>query len=490
MRIYSYFVGLISIFVLTACSDWLDIQPQDTTEDDQLFETGGGYRNALNGIYRQMSNSSMYGKELTWGALDAMAQYYSPKYGTNEDYFSTYKYTGSQIYPVVQDMWSKTYNCIANCNNLIQRVSKESATTFIKGEEERLLIEGEALALRAILHFDMYRLFAPAKEDGKKYLPYVDIYPCTFKEYITSEELLRKVTVDLKDAKDLVGRFDIPRSSWMEVGVRFKNDHQGITTTEKPNDLFFAYRGYRLNYYAICGMLARVYLYRGMYKEAFDETELVINAISDKYGSSLFDFTNSSEFGQGNNKMYDELLFCLSNQMLADNYQNYRYANSLNLYSYNPKGDWFDDDSGDIRGKVIAADGWYYYCTKYLVADGTLSKYAKDMIPMLRLGEMYHIRAAYYNNLAEEATDNEQSKAYKNKAVEEIAVIRRGHGCATDIVDSSSSDWFKTELIKEARREFMGEGQLFYYFKRLNVPPKRGFKPESFVLPYPQNETL
>ena len=87
MKIYKYLIGLISLSMLSACSDWLDIQPQDTTEDDQLFETGEGFRNALNGVYRQMAGSSMYGKELTWGALDAMANYYTPSTGTNEYYF-------------------------------------------------------------------------------------------------------------------------------------------------------------------------------------------------------------------------------------------------------------------------------------------------------------------------------------------------------------------------------------------------------------------
>lgn len=53
--------------MLSACSDWLDIQPQDTTEDDQLFETGEGFRNALNCVYRQMAGSSMYGKDSRGG---------------------------------------------------------------------------------------------------------------------------------------------------------------------------------------------------------------------------------------------------------------------------------------------------------------------------------------------------------------------------------------------------------------------------------------
>lgn len=480
MKIYKYIIGIVSIFSLTACNDWLDIQPQDTTVEEQLFETGDGFRNALNGVYRQMAGSNMYGKTLTWGGLDAMAQYYSPKYGTGEYYFARYDYGDDIVTNSIKKIWSEAYNNIANCNNLIQRIEKEPITTFAQGEEERDLIHGEALALRAILHFDMYRLFAPAKEDGKSYLPYVDVYPCTFKEYVTSKELLAKATDDLKAAKELVGRFDIPRAGCLKVSPRFENDYQQIPASQLPTSLFFTYRGYRLNYYAICGMLARVYLYRGMYKEAFDETEIVVNAVGDTYNTPLFSFTNTYEATSGKSKMYDEILFCLSNQKLLDNYNDYRSNEPLYLSTYSPSSDWFARDPSDVRSKLITViDRWYYCSTKYQTAEGRYNNYQKDMIPMLRLGEIYYIRAEYYN----QAGNKEQS-------VEEFAKVRRGHGCTIENVNSSDADWFNKALLDEARREFIGEGQLFYYYKRLGKFPSGMTKEEQFVLPYPQNEIL
>lgn len=110
MKIHKYFIGLVSCLALTACNDWLDLQPQDTTEEEQLFETGDGYRNALNGIYRQMATSGMYGKELTWGALDAMAQYYSAGNGYSEYYFSEYNYNRNECKSVIGNVWTTAYN--------------------------------------------------------------------------------------------------------------------------------------------------------------------------------------------------------------------------------------------------------------------------------------------------------------------------------------------------------------------------------------------
>lgn len=65
------------------------------------------------------------------------------------------------------------YHVIADCNDLIDHVSKESASAFEFGEIEKAKIYGEALAMRAFVHFDLLRLFAPAKDDGKRYIPYV-----------------------------------------------------------------------------------------------------------------------------------------------------------------------------------------------------------------------------------------------------------------------------------------------------------------------------
>lgn len=488
-KIYNYFILFALVLTsLTACSDWLDLQPQDTTDEEQLFETGDGYRNALNGIYRKMSLSGMYGKTLTWGELDAMAQYYRTSTGTNEEYFAEYDYLDDGPKSIIQGVWSTAYNSIANCNNLIQRLQNASPSIFEEGEDEKNLIYGEALALRAFLHFDILRLFAPsmAVDEGKKYVPYVDAYPITFQEYITNTDFLKRVIGDLKEAKDLVSSFDLSRVQCLKTAARFTTDFQGVDESIRPDDLFFAYRGYRMNYYAICGMLARVYTYAGMYKEAFDETEIVVNAVSDEYGSHIFNFTSPTD---GNTKLYDELLFSLSSQDLVDDYKSYTTTYSLPLTCWS-LSDWFTGEPepsssnqnikpNDARALLLAESGYYWICTKYLETDGTKYQYAKDMIPMIRLGEMYLIRAEYYHRLG-----------LKEKALGELATLRRGHGATLQNVDTEGEDWFDTAIINEARREFIQEGQLFFYYKRLNISVDYGFKTESFTWPYPDNETL
>lgn len=483
MKIIRYFVALSVLVMLSSCNDWLDLQPVDTTTETDLFATGDGYRNALNGVYRQMATSDMYGKALSWGELDAMGQLYSMTRGYSEYDFASYNYKTENAYSTIQTIWSKAYNSIANCNNIIQRLENESSAKFAKGEVEMKLIKGEALALRALLHFDMLRLFAPAKDDNIKHIPYVTTYPCTFQEYTTNHDILEKVCKDLEEAKRLVGEFDIPRKLWFQASVRFENTDDGLEE-ERPTDLFFAYRGYRLNYYAICGLLSRVYLYSGMYKEAYDATESILNLyVYDDYPSDyyrIFKFSPSySVPGDGNTKFYDGILFCLSNQRLSEDYRDYRSTAKLYLKAYDPFKDWYASDKSDVRYKLISSEGYDYYCNKNLdPGTGNKFQFAKDMLPMIRLSELHLIRAEYFYQLGDEES-----------AAAEIVKIRDGRGCFVNI-DRNSKDWFNTAIIDEARREFMGEGQLFYYYKRLNILPSGMSKEEQFVLPLPNNESL
>ena len=73
MKIKRYF--FFSLLVLfTSCSDWLDVTPKDIVDEEDLLKSHLGYRNALNGVYKQMGEIGMYGKELTWGFVDVLSK--------------------------------------------------------------------------------------------------------------------------------------------------------------------------------------------------------------------------------------------------------------------------------------------------------------------------------------------------------------------------------------------------------------------------------
>lgn len=477
-KIYTIFAVCSLLFGLSSCN-WLDLEPKDTTTETDLFATGDGYRIALNGIYQQMAGTGMYGQEMTWGFLEVLGQtYYPNRSNTTYYYASQYKYTDNYVKPIIATIWEEAYNNIANCNNIIQRIENASASLFMGGENEKKMIEGEAYALRAFLHFDLLRLFAPSmkNDDGKTYIPYIDYYPVTFQAYTTNQEVLSKVIADLKKAKNLVATFDLSEPKWMLTRYRIEN---GSSSGDGRDDLFLAYRGYRMNYYAICATLARVYNYAGMYQEAFNEASIVIDAVVDEWGSPAFSFTRRSDVSSGKVKLYDEIVFCLSNRDLWTNYEPYYGdgSNKLEL-TEGSKDELFDFSSSDVRAdsKIITVKDYSLICLKNVEADGSYATYGKDLIPMIRLGEMYYIRAEYYLNLGD-----------KEMAIQELDAVRSEYGCPIGFL---SSDDVEEEILKEVHREYLTEGQLFFYYKKFNRYPSKMTSDEQFVLPHPDSEDI
>ncbi len=47
-KIYTIiFVSCLAAISFSSCSDWLDVRPADEIKEEYLFETGNGYRTAL-----------------------------------------------------------------------------------------------------------------------------------------------------------------------------------------------------------------------------------------------------------------------------------------------------------------------------------------------------------------------------------------------------------------------------------------------------------
>ena len=86
MKIYNYSIFqslrkvvmvMLSIVLLTACDDFLDVKPTTELDRDELFRSERGYVDALTGVYTQMAAADMYGRDLTIFIPDALAGYYS-----------------------------------------------------------------------------------------------------------------------------------------------------------------------------------------------------------------------------------------------------------------------------------------------------------------------------------------------------------------------------------------------------------------------------
>ncbi|HAH72569.1 MAG TPA: hypothetical protein DCM09_05460, partial [Butyricimonas virosa] len=67
-----YSVLLILTVLTSSCESWLDVDPRTKVKSDDLFETEAGFKDALIGAYTLMKAEALYGRELTYGFIDAV----------------------------------------------------------------------------------------------------------------------------------------------------------------------------------------------------------------------------------------------------------------------------------------------------------------------------------------------------------------------------------------------------------------------------------
>ena len=120
-----------------------------------------------------------------------------------------------------------------------------------------------------------------------------------------------------------------------------------------------------------------------------------------------------------------------------------------------------------------------YYKQSESVSYGKISN---QTIPLIRMSEIYYIAA--------EAV----FETNPNEALEYLKTVRTGRGIKS-AVSGETKENFVNLLVQDACREFLGEGQILYMYKRLN---KKFYKwnngqeiiplDENVVLPLPESE--
>ena len=78
-----YIYGFIAVILTSACG-FLDIDTPGIVSNDKMFENGQGFIDAMDGVYASMASEELYGKDLSFGFIDEIAQLYFNDYGEGE----------------------------------------------------------------------------------------------------------------------------------------------------------------------------------------------------------------------------------------------------------------------------------------------------------------------------------------------------------------------------------------------------------------------
>ena len=538
MKSLSYMAMAVTMVVaLTGCNDWLEVPVEGKSTSKELFEKGDGYRSVLHGVYMNMAEDVLYGKNLQCGLVDFFSNQYNVNV-RNEDLSSraliaagNRDYKNTQLTPEINNLWMSAYKCIGAANGLIQSVSGEDPNKFAKGEMEKNMIEGEAKALRAFIHLDLLRLFAPAPkdDDGNAYIPYVNTFPNILATHMKTREVLDAIIKDVEEARELVKPYDtsLYGSGASASGkARFYNQFDygtTIYTNREELDEFFGGRGYRFSYWAITATLARAYQYKGAYEDSFYDkakecADEIINCeivAEDKTKYYPFKEENFDGFFYAERPEEASDIRMVGNLIMGvyrDNVKTGLISNMLSqyprrksvvaqdqLFIVNTDGqdifktvDNIDESANDIRCTrlLYTPEGayqtklsmkWYVKENNVVERDKTLS-----IFPLLRTSEMRYIIAetlARRNNFA--------------GAYEIINNMREKRGLSGhSLAVKATFDEFQKDLVREAQREWISEGQLFYLYKRLGAGVKRSdntvkpFTKAESVVPIPTDENL
>ncbi len=453
------------VAVLTpSCSDWLAVDMEDEIMEDKLYETNEGFVSALNGVYAKMNET--YSTTMSMTVLDVMARYYNVAQNSNHVYYNhaNYSFNEENVENTSGNIWTGLYSLIANLNLLLEHCdAPESAIS----QRYYPIVKGEALALRAMFHFDLLRIYGPiygADTENMETIPYAETSSKEIQPLLPAKEIMAKVIRDLKAAAELL------------KDDKIRTDGVMNSESEDPNETSdFRYRQYRLNYYAVQGLLARAYLWMGDKANAYDCARGIILENEEK---EIFPWTpkNKVQDQDTPDRIFSsEVIFCLYNLSRVNVFDSYFSRNASINTSLTFVGKDFTDTSGKMpyfysdvndlrRGDNIWSIESLQETNANTGAASTtealcFSKFAdvgdnsiRYMVPLLRMSEIYLIAA--------ECTDNmEEALGYVN-------AIRDNRNCV-DIDGTQLTEEALLEYItQEFAREVIGEGQLYFYYKR------------------------
>lgn len=473
-------MALALLLTLSACDAWLDVKPYDKISQDELLSTEDGYMKLLNGIYVELNSDMLYGGALSVEMIEIMGGAYT--IGTDNTVWGNYADLAEYEYGTdywrarFNEIWNKAYSLILNCNLLLDNL--QTTTVRFTGDNYKI-IKGEALALRAMLHFDMLRIFGPvySRNPDMPAIPYYKRYSVVPNEILPASEVADEILHDLQEARILLANDPVRTSG---------------TMTSAPSDgssTFMYYRNLRLNYYAVTSLLARCGLYFGDKESAYKYAVEVIEAAD----SGIFPFVDRSLVtgspDDPDRIFSSEVIFALTHSQRNKLFKNYYDPSRIPNYVFRMDNDLMSNrifgggaltggNQDDYRYRVNwVATGANRYFYKYSdMADA--GSIVNTMIPMIRLGELYLIAAE------SRSEDIGAGVVYVNK-------LRANRGVSG--LQSLTQEILQYEYI----RELYGEGQLFFMYKRMFSPvlfssnDSRNPRPSDavFVVPLPSSET-
>lgn len=438
------FTSLLLMALLSfSCESFIEVDlPDSQLTGDIVFSDIGTAEAAVTSIYSKLSNNVLVcgnskGTSILLGSYADELQ----TYNTGLLEFQFFQNNLIATNTDVAALWNGSYNLIYAANAVKEGL--ENSTTISHSDKDRLL--GEALFLRAYIHFHLLNLFGE--------IPYVTTTDYTINATIGKLPISQVYTLliaDLEEAKSLM-----PTVNQSPFKVR-----SGIDTVKS--------------------LLARVHLYNADWESAEIEASSVINSGNFVWVESLDDVFLKNSTGT----IWQ--LMPTQEGLPTQEGQSFIFTmgpppnRALSIYLI----DAFEP--GDLRkehwiGSVTEEETWYYpFKYKQSVPEATSSEYSI----LFRLEELYLIRAEARIHLG----DLDGAKNDINKIRNRASLADTSANTDIQLIDA---------VIQERRIEFFSElGHRFFDLKRTGLinavlsPVKPGWNAMDVLWPIPESELL
>lgn len=415
--------AVIASVTFTSCDDYLNTLPSDSLVSTDAITTLQDVETALNGTYYNLKSHSYYGCDFVSRAEVGGEDVQTLTNGglrTDSYYRFIHRQNNSP-----EDLWSYPYAIINRANVLLNAIE----TGELPAGDELNNAKGEALAIRALCHFNLLITY------GKPY-------------FVENGATPGVVLVD-----KVLGAEDLPSRSTVAEGYAMVISDLEEALKYIGTDI----KDGRFNSWAVKGLLARVNLYKRDWEKAFSYAEDVIKnspysllktedyvaAWSGRYSSeSVFDL-EISDLDAGDREMFG---YVVDPQGYASVSITKDFENLLNEYP------------NDIRHKLLAPTSieGRTYVNKY---PGINGKTAVNNIRVIRLSDIYLIAAEAA--LKKSAADQASADKYLNM------IIKRAIPDATEVTATEAL------VLKERRKELVMEGHRLYDILRLGITVTR-----------------
>ncbi|MCQ2146495.1 MAG: RagB/SusD family nutrient uptake outer membrane protein [Bacteroidales bacterium] len=430
---------LLGALTFTSCDDFLDMQPSNSANASTAITSADDALTALNGVLSAMNSTTYYGRNMFMyadakgGDLTIFSQ------GRGLDGFYSFNHTPTS--GTYSGFWSRGFYCIMQLNNIIENIEKLEE----EGQTGFDLYKGEAYTLRALVYFDLVRLYGLPYNYNKGAYGVPDITTT-----LSADALPLRATVEQNYSRIV---------SDLAIG------EQALSSSKKALN---KYPGY----YANKALQARVYLYMEDYSKALSAAKTVIESgVYKLYSNSEWVASWSKQFGS-------ESIFELGIDSVDDNgtgslgFYLIQYGIAKNAMGWFLASDYFlnrlGEDPTDVRWGVMGLDetavddpsstrmgSCYKYVggTTAMTGDGKETATAVN-IKIIRLSEMYLIAS-------EAALQNGDKKA----AADYLNEIRKRSAGLAPATESTISIQM---ILDERSKELFGEGHRFFDMIRLN----------------------